>query len=163
MHITCQYIYILIWGLAKLVRTLEVVVKVLGSKLAFTWKCLRSLRTIFSLQKKLAYNLYYMSIIVWWCRGSSNNLRIVIGAMYAAVMFVGVNNSGTVQPLVAIERTVFYRERAAGIYSALPYALSQVGAPCVAIFHKGNFLQVNRWAHPLFHKQKLRWNNLSSK
>ncbi|XP_042438786.1 ABC transporter G family member 42-like isoform X2 [Zingiber officinale] len=59
-------------------------------------------------------------------RGSSNNLRIVIGAMYAAVMFVGVNNSGTVQPLVATERTVFYRERSAGIYSALPYALSQV-------------------------------------
>ncbi|URD80078.1 Pleiotropic drug resistance protein [Musa troglodytarum] len=45
--------------------------------------------------------------------------------MYAAVMFVGVNNCATVQPLVAIERTVFYRERAAGMYSALPYALAQ--------------------------------------
>ncbi|XP_074557496.1 ABC transporter G family member 42-like [Curcuma longa] len=59
-------------------------------------------------------------------RGDSNSLRIVIGAMYAAVMFVGVNNCGTVQPLVSIERTVFYRERAAGMYSAIPYALSQV-------------------------------------
>jgi len=27
---------------------------------------------------------------------------------------------------VAIERTVFYRERAAGMYSAIPYALAQV-------------------------------------
>ncbi|KAL0330857.1 UNVERIFIED_CONTAM: Pleiotropic drug resistance protein 1 [Sesamum angustifolium] len=30
-----------------------------------------------------------------------------------------------VQPVVAIERTVFYREKAAGMYSALPYAFSQ--------------------------------------
>ncbi|KAJ8510203.1 hypothetical protein OPV22_000637 [Ensete ventricosum] len=59
-------------------------------------------------------------------RGSATSLRIVIGAMYAAVMFVGVNNCATVQPLVAIERTVFYRERAAGMYSAVPYALAQV-------------------------------------
>ncbi|WOL00752.1 hypothetical protein Cni_G09465 [Canna indica] len=59
-------------------------------------------------------------------RGSANNLRIVIGSMYAAVMFIGVNNCSTVQPLVAIERTVFYRERAAGMYSALPYAMAQV-------------------------------------
>ncbi|KAL0372075.1 UNVERIFIED_CONTAM: Pleiotropic drug resistance protein 1 [Sesamum calycinum] len=31
----------------------------------------------------------------------------------------------SLQPVVAIERTVFYRERAAGMYSALPYAFSQ--------------------------------------
>lgn len=52
---------------------------------------------------------------------------MIIGAMYAAVLFVGINNCSTVQPIVAIERTVFYRERAAGMYSALPYALAQVG------------------------------------
>ena len=46
--------------------------------------------------------------------------------MYAAVVFLGINNCSTVQPIVAIERTVFYRERAAGMYSALPYALAQV-------------------------------------
>lgn len=46
--------------------------------------------------------------------------------MYAAVLFVGINNCSTVQPIVAVERTVFYRERAAGMYSALPYALAQV-------------------------------------
>jgi hypothetical protein len=51
---------------------------------------------------------------------------MVIGAMYTAVMFVGINNCSTVQPIVSIERTVFYRERAAGMYSAIPYALSQV-------------------------------------
>jgi len=46
--------------------------------------------------------------------------------MYAAVLFVGINNCSTVQPIVSIERTVFYRERAAGMYSALPYAIAQV-------------------------------------
>lgn len=46
--------------------------------------------------------------------------------MYAAVLFVGFENSVTVQPVVAVERTVFYRERAAGMYSAIPYALAQV-------------------------------------
>lgn len=49
-----------------------------------------------------------------------------MGSMYAAVLFLGVQNATSVQPVVAIERTVFYRERAAGMYSALPYAVGQV-------------------------------------
>lgn len=49
-----------------------------------------------------------------------------MGALYGAVLFLGINNCGTVQPMVGIERTVFYRERAAGMYSAIPYALAQV-------------------------------------
>lgn len=48
-----------------------------------------------------------------------------MGSMYAAVLFIGINNSSSVQPLVEIERTVFYREKAAGMYSALPYAFAQ--------------------------------------
>ncbi|XVF24912.1 hypothetical protein REPUB_Repub13aG0168400 [Reevesia pubescens] len=58
-------------------------------------------------------------------RENTSDLTTIIGAMYAAVLFVGINNCSTVQPVVAIERTVFYRERAAGMYSALPYALAQ--------------------------------------
>lgn len=50
----------------------------------------------------------------------------IIGAMYASVLFVGINNCATVQPVVAIERPVFYRERAAGMYAVLPYAMAQV-------------------------------------
>ena len=49
-----------------------------------------------------------------------------MGSMYAAVLFIGIKNSNSVQPVVAVERTVFYRERAAGMYSALPYAFAQV-------------------------------------
>ncbi|CAI9281129.1 unnamed protein product [Lactuca saligna] len=67
---------------------------------------------------------------VFWKVGnnktSSNDLSTIIGAMYAAIFFVGINNSQTVQPVVATERTVFYRERAAGMYSSLPYAMAQV-------------------------------------
>ncbi|ONK80620.1 uncharacterized protein A4U43_C01F19870 [Asparagus officinalis] len=59
-------------------------------------------------------------------RENANDLRIVIGSMFLSVLFVGINNCSTVQPVVATERTVFYRERAAGMYSALPYAMSQV-------------------------------------
>ena len=52
-----------------------------------------------------------------------------MGSMYCAVLFLGVQNSASVQPVVAVERTVFYRERAAGMYSALPYAFAQVNNP----------------------------------
>ncbi|KAI4381898.1 hypothetical protein MLD38_007920 [Melastoma candidum] len=59
-------------------------------------------------------------------RENSTDLINIIGAMYATVLFIGIENAATVQPVVAIERTVFYRERAAGMYSSLPYAIAQV-------------------------------------
>lgn len=49
-----------------------------------------------------------------------------MGSMYSAVLFIGIQNASSVQPVVGIERIVFYRERAAGMYSAFPYALGQV-------------------------------------
>ena len=49
-----------------------------------------------------------------------------MGSMYSAVLFMGIQNATSVQPVVAIERTVFYRERAAGMYAALAYAFGQV-------------------------------------
>lgn len=52
-----------------------------------------------------------------------------LGAMYSATLFLGATNASAVQAVVAIERTVFYREKAAGMYSALPYALAQVIKP----------------------------------
>ncbi|XP_014516313.1 ABC transporter G family member 36 [Vigna radiata var. radiata] len=67
-------------------------------------------------------------------RDTSSDLTMIIGAMYAAVIFVGINNCQTVQPIVAVERTVFYRERAAGMYAPLPYALAQVFAEIPYVF-----------------------------
>lgn len=46
--------------------------------------------------------------------------------MYAAVTFLGTLNIMGVQPVVETERIVLYRERAAGMYSPLPYAFGQV-------------------------------------
>ncbi|XP_057725148.1 pleiotropic drug resistance protein 1-like isoform X2 [Arachis stenosperma] len=67
---------------------------------------------------------------MFWDLGSKKtrkqDLFNAIGSMYNAVIFLGVQNASSVQPVVAIERTVFYRERAAGMYSAFPYAFAQV-------------------------------------
>ncbi|KAJ8773915.1 hypothetical protein K2173_009346 [Erythroxylum novogranatense] len=67
---------------------------------------------------------------LFWDLGSKmrrqQDFTNAMGSMYAAVLFLGVQNASSVQPVVAVERTVFYRERAAGMYSALPYAFSQV-------------------------------------
>ena len=60
------------------------------------------------------------------CRSTQQDLLNAMGSMYAAVFFLGFQNGQTVQPVVAVERTVFYRERAAGMYSAMPYAFAQV-------------------------------------
>uniref|UniRef100_A0ACD5W7I6 Uncharacterized protein n=2 Tax=Avena sativa TaxID=4498 RepID=A0ACD5W7I6_AVESA len=66
---------------------------------------------------------------VFWQKGtkleSQQDLSNLLGATYAAVFFLGAANCITVQPVVAIERTVFYREKAAGMYSPLSYALAQ--------------------------------------
>ena len=61
-------------------------------------------------------------------REKLQDLLNIRGAMFAAVCFVGGTNASAVQAVVAIERTVFYRERAAGMYSALPYAFAQVSS-----------------------------------
>ncbi|CAL5209123.1 unnamed protein product [Lathyrus oleraceus] len=55
------------------------------------------------------------------------------GAMYSAILFLGATNTSGVQPVVAVERTVFYREKAAGMYSALPYAFAQVAIECIYV------------------------------
>ncbi|KAK8956349.1 Pleiotropic drug resistance protein TUR2 [Platanthera guangdongensis] len=67
---------------------------------------------------------------IFWRLGSKTSTKQDLfnaaGSMYCATMFIGVQNSQTVQPVVDVERTVFYREKAAGMYSPLPYAFAQV-------------------------------------
>ncbi|KAH0932745.1 hypothetical protein HID58_009862 [Brassica napus] len=68
--------------------------------------------------------------LIFWQTGTKiekeQDLNNFFGAMYAAVLFLGATNAAAVQPVIAIERTVFYREKAAGMYSAIPYAISKV-------------------------------------
>lgn len=67
-----------------------------------------------------------LNLYLYICRENSRDLLTIIGAMYVSVLFIGINNSSSVLPVIDVERTVFYRERAAGMYSALPYAMAQV-------------------------------------
>ncbi|XP_065866305.1 pleiotropic drug resistance protein 1-like [Euphorbia lathyris] len=67
---------------------------------------------------------------IFWDLGSirtqQQDVFNATGSMYTAVLFLGVQNAASVQPVVAVERSVFYREKAAGMYSALAYAYAQV-------------------------------------
>ncbi|GLT82049.1 hypothetical protein SLE2022_004630 [Rubroshorea leprosula] len=77
--------------------------------------------------------------VIFWGKGDQNeidnqqDLINLLGATYAAVLFLGATNSSAVQSVVAVERTVFYRERAAGMYSELPYAFAQVAIETVYV------------------------------
>lgn len=59
-------------------------------------------------------------------RENQQDIFNAMGSIYAAVLFIGITNATAVQPVVSIERFVSYRERAAGMYSALPFAFAQV-------------------------------------
>ncbi|XP_022948694.1 pleiotropic drug resistance protein 1-like [Cucurbita moschata] len=67
---------------------------------------------------------------MFWDLGSKRTRRQdlfnAMGSMYTATLFLGVQNAFSVQPVLAVERTVFYRERAAGMYSAFSYAFAAV-------------------------------------
>jgi len=52
-----------------------------------------------------------------------------MGSMYAAVLMLGIQNATGIHPVVVMERIVLYKERAAGMYSALPYTFAQVTNP----------------------------------
>ncbi|CAL2280417.1 unnamed protein product [Prunus armeniaca] len=91
-----------------------------------------------------AIRLIYTTVValllgtMFWNLGSKmekqQELFNAIGSMYASVIFLGIENAMTVQPIVAVERTVFYRERAAGMYSALAYAFAQVTIEVLYVF-----------------------------
>ncbi|KDP46501.1 hypothetical protein JCGZ_08473 [Jatropha curcas] len=69
--------------------------------------------------------------LVYWRSPRYNTVRLLY-TMLAALILGSVfwkigsrSNASSVQPIVSVERTVFYRERAAGMYSPLAYALAQ--------------------------------------
>ncbi|KAG0456490.1 hypothetical protein HPP92_024278 [Vanilla planifolia] len=72
----------------------------------------------------------FMFGTIFWGLGHKKEKRQdlfnAMGSMYAAVLFVGISYSTAIRPIVSVERTVYYREKAAGMYSAFPYAFGQV-------------------------------------
>ncbi|XP_049936779.1 pleiotropic drug resistance protein 3-like [Nymphaea colorata] len=86
-----------------------------------------------------AYNLFRLAFIVisavllsllFWKHGrkidSQENLFSILGMLFLATIFIGVNNCISVFPVVAIERSVLYREKFAGMYASPAYAFAQV-------------------------------------
>ncbi|CAI5477819.1 unnamed protein product [Closterium sp. Yama58-4] len=49
----------------------------------------------------------------------------VTGALCTTALFLGWSNIATIQPIIAMERSIYYRERGAGMFVAIPYALAQ--------------------------------------
>lgn len=59
-------------------------------------------------------------------RETQQDIFNAMGSLYSAILFIGITNGTAVQPVLSVERFVSYRERAAGMYSALPFAFAQV-------------------------------------
>ncbi|CAK9314326.1 unnamed protein product [Citrullus colocynthis] len=75
--------------------------------------------------------------IIFWGKGNTlekqQDLLNILGAIYSAVLFLGATNASAAQTVVSVERMVFYRERAAGMYSELPYAFAQVAIETIYV------------------------------
>ncbi|XP_072976814.1 pleiotropic drug resistance protein 3-like isoform X2 [Typha angustifolia] len=81
-------------------------------------------RILFMLVSSIAF-----AILFWKHAKRINNqqdLFNILGFMYAATVFNGINNCTSVIPFVAVERTVVYRENFAGMYSPWAYSFAQV-------------------------------------
>ncbi|KAJ8754205.1 hypothetical protein K2173_002105 [Erythroxylum novogranatense] len=75
--------------------------------------------------------------LIFWNKGQKlskqQDVMNILGAMYSVILFLGATNAASVQPVVAIERTVFYREKAAGMYSSLVFAFAQVAIEAIYV------------------------------
>ncbi|KAI3473056.1 hypothetical protein Pfo_031083 [Paulownia fortunei] len=67
---------------------------------------------------------------LFWDQGkkiqNQQSLLTLLGSMYSSVIFCGINNSSSVLKYISTERTVFYRERFAGMYASWAYSAAQV-------------------------------------
>ncbi|GMH32356.1 hypothetical protein BSKO_00190 [Bryopsis sp. KO-2023] len=71
---------------------------------------------------------------VYWGKGSitadengfasAKDVQNIMGVLFVGMSFMGMTNLISSLPMVASEREVFYRERAASMYSSFPYALA---------------------------------------
>lgn len=80
---------------------------------------------------------------VCWQRGmqrsTEQGVRRIAGLQFLAVINMGYNNAFVVLPILAVERGVFYRERAAHYYSSIPYALAQADVEVPFVFVQVSF------------------------
>ncbi|EFN59136.1 hypothetical protein CHLNCDRAFT_137957 [Chlorella variabilis] len=66
---------------------------------------------------------------MFWRQGDNRStvagVLNIMGVLFSSTLFLGISNCLTVQHLIAAQRTVFYREHAAGMYRVAPFALAQ--------------------------------------
>lgn len=99
----------------------------------------RYLHIVFFINLTMAIGNFFTKVVLdimllLWCwlhflminRNKEQDLSNILGAIYVSAFFLSASSCLGVQPVVAIERTVLYRERAAGMYSSVSYAFSQV-------------------------------------
>eukprot|EP00891_Asterochloris_glomerata_P003325 jgi/Astpho2/3325/fgenesh1_pm.00054_%23_6_t len=60
---------------------------------------------------------------IYW--RSPAGINALAGALLLASIFLGTSNASTIQPVAGAQRTVFYRERAAGMYASYPFSAAQ--------------------------------------
>ncbi|KAK9861402.1 hypothetical protein WJX84_004842, partial [Apatococcus fuscideae] len=74
---------------------------------------------------------------IFWRYGQKTqdqmNLVNSVGSLYSSTLFLGIVNSLGVQPMVAMERSVYYREHAAGYYSVFPFYFAMAAVQCIYI------------------------------
>nr|CAB3453022.1 unnamed protein product [Digitaria exilis] len=58
----------------------------------------------------------------------------ILGTAYTFALFLGYVNCATFQPTITMERVVYYREKASGMYSSMPYVIAQVGVEILYMF-----------------------------
>ncbi|KAK1319194.1 Pleiotropic drug resistance protein 3 [Acorus calamus] len=88
-----------------------------------------------------SYNLVRFTFILatsttfgalYWKHGkkvdNQQDLFNILGAMFAAMVFLGINNCSSVLPFVSTERNVLYREKFAGMYTSWSYSFAQVAS-----------------------------------
>ncbi|XBI35443.1 hypothetical protein VPH35_121123 [Triticum aestivum] len=80
-------------------------------------------------------NTFAISImfgVVFWQIGSTikveQDVFNILGIGYGSALFLGSMNCNSLQPVVAMERVVFYREKASGMYSSMAFVIGQVAA-----------------------------------
>jgi len=68
----------------------------------------------------------------------------IIASQYLAALILGFANSATIQPVIAVERPVFYREKAAGAHSVtLPALQDEACRPVVSSVHAAGSLLIS--------------------
>ncbi|KAF8650205.1 hypothetical protein HU200_064060 [Digitaria exilis] len=76
--------------------------------------------------------------MVFWQVGSKiedeQDVLNILGTAYTFALFLGYVNCATFQPTITMERVVYYREKASGMYSSMPYVIAQVGVEILYMF-----------------------------